>query len=209
MNRGLELALFFTVPAAVALIVIPLPIITVLFERGAFDRTSSEATASALAAFALGLPAYVLVKIQQPGFFAREDTVTPLRFAAISVGANIALSLALFWHLGHVGLALATALAAWLNAALLGITLKRRGFLTIDPRLRRRLPRIAAASLIMGAALWAGWVALTGWFQGGLSAQVATLVLLVGGGLVVYGALAIAFRAVSIEDIKTLRSRGT
>jgi hypothetical protein len=61
----------------------------------------------------------------------------------------------------------------------------------------------------MGAALWAGWVALTGWFQGGLSAQVATLVLLVGGGLVVYGALAIAFRAVSIEDIKTLRSRGT
>jgi putative peptidoglycan lipid II flippase len=209
LNRGLELALFFTVPAAVALVVIPLPIITVLFERGAFDRSSSEATAWALAAFALGLPAYVLVKILQPGFFAREDTVTPLRFAAISVGANIALSLALFWRLGHVGLALATALAAWLNAALLGITLKRRGFLTLDPRLRRRLPRIAAASLIMGAALWIGWTALAGWFEGGLSAQVAALGLLVGGGLGLYGALALAFRAAAVQDIKALLSRGT
>ncbi|MGF1611916.1 MAG: murein biosynthesis integral membrane protein MurJ, partial [Kiloniellales bacterium] len=85
LNRGLELALLLTLPATLALVAIPWPIIVVLFERGAFDRAASDATAWALAAYAVGLPAYVLVKILQPAFYAREDTVTPLKVAVASV----------------------------------------------------------------------------------------------------------------------------
>jgi putative peptidoglycan lipid II flippase len=132
-NRALEFALFLTIPAAVALIVIPQPIVQVLFERGAFERSDTTATALALAAFAAGLPAFVLQKVFQPGFFAREDTRTPMIFALYSVGLNIAGALAMFPFLGHVGIALATTVAAWLNAGLLGFTLSRRGHFHADP----------------------------------------------------------------------------
>lgn len=148
LNRGLELSMALTLPATVALMVIPWPIIVVLFEHGAFDRAGADATALALMAFATGLPAYVLVKVLQPGFFAREDTLTPLKMAVVTVVANIGLSLALFGPLGHIGIALATSLAAWLNMALLATGLFSRGFLTLDARLKARLPRIVLASLL-------------------------------------------------------------
>lgn len=209
LNRGLELASLLTLPASLALIVIPLPITIVLFERGAFDRGAAEATAAALAAFAVGLPAYVLVKILQPAFFAREDTVTPLRMAVASVVANIALSLALFWPLGHVGLALATALAAWLNAALLALGLKRRGFFTLDAQCRARLPRIALASLAMAVALMAGGRALVleGWFDAALGVRVAGLAALVIGGLTLFCALALVVGAIRAGEIKAWLGR--
>ncbi len=157
-NRGIELSMLLTVPAVVALSVIPWPIIVVLFERGAFDRAASDATAAALAAFALGLPAYVLVKVLQPGFYAREDMVTPLKFSIVSVVVNVAFAILFFFPLGLgvVGLALATAIAAWINVALLALGLWHRGFLSLDARNRGRLPRILLASLLMGALLWAG-----------------------------------------------------
>ncbi len=207
LNRGLELSMLLTLPAAVALIVIPWPIVVVLFERGSFDRASSEATALALMAFATGLPAYVLVKVLQPAFFAREDTVTPLRMAVASVAANIALSLILFWPLRHVGIALATALAAWLNTGLLGAALCRRGFLVLDARLRRRLPRIAAASLLMGAALWALARWLLPWFDAGAWLRISGLVILVGGGLGLYALLASALDAVDRAELALLFNR--
>ena len=209
LNRGLELSMLLTLPATVALIVIPWPIIVVLFERGAFDRTGTEATALALMAFAAGLPAYVLVKVLQPGFFAREDTVTPFKMAVATVAANIVLSLALFWPLGHVGIALATALAAWLNAGLLAAGLFKRGFLTLDARLKARLPRAALASLVMGALLWglADW--LLPWFDAGFWLRIAGLAVLVAAGLLVYGVLVLAFGVVRLEELKALRTRGT
>ena len=83
LNRALEFSLFLTVPAAAALVIIPGPIIAVLFERGVFDATATAATADALVAYSVGLPAYVLVKVMAPGFFAREDTVTPVKVAAV------------------------------------------------------------------------------------------------------------------------------
>ncbi len=209
LNRGLELAMLLTLPAAVALVVIPWPIVVVLFERGAFDRASSEATALALMAFAGGLPAYVLVKVLQPAFFAREDTVTPFRMAVATVAANIALSLILFWPLGHVGIALATTLSAWLNAALLGGALLRRGFLSPDARLKARLARIALASLIMGAGLWALAAWLLPWFDADQGWRVAGLALLVGGGLGLYALLAVAFGALRLDEIKALRRPAT
>jgi putative peptidoglycan lipid II flippase len=159
-NRAVELAMLLTLPAAVALMAVPQPIVAVLFERGAFDAADSRATAAALAAFALGLPAYVLIKVFSPAFFAREEMVAPLRYASAGVAVNIGLSLALFFVIGHVGIALATAAAAWLNAGLLGWRLCRRGHFVPDARLRRRLPRIGLACALFGAGLWGGSVAL-------------------------------------------------
>ena len=205
LNRGLELSMLLTLPAAVALMVIPWPIVVVLFERGAFDRSGSEATALALMAFAGGLPAYVLVKVLQPAFFAREDTMTPFRMAVATVAANIVLSLALFWPLGHVGIALATALSAWLNVVLLGGALFRRGFLTLDVRLKARLPRVALAGLVMGAGLWVLLQWLLPWFDGSQGWRIAGLVLLVGGGLGLYAVLALTLGALRMDELKALR----
>ena len=119
MNRAMEFALLLTVPAAAALMIIPDGIVAVLFERGAFGAVETAATASALAAYALGLPAYVLIKVLGPGFFAREDTVTPVKIAALCVVINLGLNLLLMAPLLHVGIALATAISAWINAGLL------------------------------------------------------------------------------------------
>jgi putative peptidoglycan lipid II flippase len=154
-NRALEMALLLTLPAALALIVLAEPIIAALFERGAFGPDATLATSSALAAYAAGLPAYVLVKVLAPGFFAREDTRTPVKIAIGCLIVNILIIIALLGPLKHVGIALATALSAWLNAGLLGWLLRRQGLLHFDARLRRRLPRVAAATLAMTAALWA------------------------------------------------------
>jgi putative peptidoglycan lipid II flippase len=207
LNRGLELAMLLTLPAALALVVIPAPIIVVLFERGAFDRTAADATAAALAAFGLGLPSFVLVKVLQPAFFAREDTQTPFKITVVSVVANIALGLALFWPLKHVGLALATSLAMWLNTALLALGLRRRGFFALDRRCRHRLPRIALASLIMAVALWLAQEALGGWFTAAPVTRIAGLLLLLGVGLVIYGAGALLLGAVRIDEIRASLKR--
>jgi putative peptidoglycan lipid II flippase len=207
LNRGLELALLLTLPASLALMVIPGPIVIVLFEHGVFDRAASEATAAALAAFAIGLPAFVLVKVLQAAFFAQEDTVTPLKFAVASVVTNIVLSLILFWPLGHVGLALATALAAWLNTALLTLRLRKGDFFTLDARCRGRLPRIALASLGMAAALLVVSGVLADWFDAGLAIQVPGLAILVAGGLLVYGALVLVTGAARIDEVRTMLRR--
>ncbi|WP_299618186.1 murein biosynthesis integral membrane protein MurJ [Pelagibius sp.] len=201
LNRGLEFALLLTLPATVALLVIPGAIVGGLFEHGAFGRADAEATAAALAAFAGGLPAYVLVKILQPAFYAREDTMTPFRFSVVSVVANIGLSLVLFLSLKHVGIALATALAAWLNTALLVVALRRRGFWALDQRFRQRLPRILAACAGMGALLWGLQAGLGVWLADSFAERVLALALLVAAGLAVYGALSFALGAVSRREL--------
>ena len=211
MNRGLELSLLLTLPAAVALLVVPWPIVAVLFERGVFDAAASDATARALAAFALGLPAFVLVKILQTAFFAREDTVTPFRFAVVAVAVNIGLSLSLFWVLQHVGIALATAAAGWVNAALLAIAMRRRGYLALDGRFRGRLPRILLASAAMGVALWFGQELLADWFADGPPERnwerIPALAILVAAGMAIYGGLALGLRAMTWDDLRALRRR--
>ena len=124
-NRSLEFAMLLTVPAAVALAVVPIEIVKGLFERGAFTAADTPATAYALAIFALGLPSFVMIKVFSPAYFAREDTATPMRYAAISLTANTLGSIALFFlfrRLGlmpHLGIAVATTLGGWLNAGLL------------------------------------------------------------------------------------------
>ncbi len=186
-NRALEVALLLALPAAAALAVIAEPVVVVLFERGKFDAEASVATAAALTAYAAGLPAFVLIKVFQPGYFAREDTATPVKVAALAVAANLAFNAALMPVFGHVGIALSTALSSWLNVALLGWILARRGHFSADVRLRRRVPRIVLAVAAMAAALWAAHRGLEPWIAGNTGAGIAALAALVVGGLAVYG----------------------
>jgi putative peptidoglycan lipid II flippase len=202
-NRSLETALLLTLPAAVALFVAATPIVRVLFERGAFSAIDSHSTATMLAALAPGLPAFVLIKVFHPGFFAREDTKTPMVYAGIGMAANVMLALLLFVVLGAVGIAIATTIAGWLQAALLADTLKERGEFVLDQTFRRRLPAIVAASLIMGAVVWALVHGLAPWFEpkNGAVVQVAALLLLVGSGLAVYAGTAAALGAFDAESL--------
>ena len=154
-NRAMEFAMFLTIPAALALMAIPVPVVAALFERGAFTHADTLATAQALAAFAAGLPAFVLIKVFSPAFFAREDTQTPMRYAATSVIINIALAMALFPFIKHVDIALATTVASWVNVLLLGRALHARGYWRADAQARRNLPLMLLAALAMALALLA------------------------------------------------------
>lgn len=206
-NRAVELGLFFCVPATVGLLVIPATIIAVLFERGAFGPAETLGTARALAAYAAGIPAYVLVKVLSTMFFARQDVATPVRYAAAGAIANIALGIALVFPLGHVGLALATTLAAWINAGLLAWALVRRGLIRPDRRLLHRMPRIAAASAAMGGAVLLGADLLDAMLHGGTAAKVSALAVLVAGGGVLYLGVGLAIGAVGRGELHRLIRR--
>jgi len=187
-NRALEFALFLTIPAAIALIAIPRPVIQVLFERGAFNAADTSASAHALAAFALGLPAFVLVKIFSPGYFAREDTKTPMYYAGVGVTVNVVLALVLFQYFNHIGVALAVSVSAWVNAGLLGITLTARGFFKTDAQLRRNLVKIILNSLLMGALLLVANHFIHAFFtvETGLLMRIGLLGLIVVAGAGIY-----------------------
>lgn len=207
-NRALEAGLLFTIPAAAALVIIAFPIVSVLFERGEFGADATRATAFALMAYSLGLPAYVMIKVLTPGYFARKDTRTPVKIAILAVGVNITLNLILIWPLEHVGLALATAISAWLNAALLARGLRRRGHLRLDERLRRRLPRIIVASAVMAAGLAGGMVGLTAVAQQDSAVRIISLAILIVGGGVIFAAAAQLTGATRLSEVRGLvRSR--
>ena len=153
-DQSLLLAMLLSMPAAAALASLALPIVRVLFERGAFDASATAHVAEALVGYAWGLPAFVLIRVLQPGFFSRKDTVTPTVFAGISVVANIGLSLLLFPSLQHVGIALATTLSSWLNAAMLAFFLARRGYFALPLASLRKHVLTIASSLVMAGVLY-------------------------------------------------------
>ena len=212
-NRSLEFALLLTLPAAVALAVIAAPISSALYERGAFTPGDSMAVAQALAVFAAGLPAFVMIKVFSPAFFAREDTRTPMRYAAVSLAVNTAGSIGLFWlfrELGlmpHVGIAVATTAGGWLNAGLLWRELRRRGHFVADARLARALPAMVAAAAAMGAALWFGARAAEPWLVSGqgTATRIAALALLITLGGAIYFGLAFALGALRIAILPSSR----
>lgn len=209
-NRSIEFAAALTLPASIALLVIAHPIISVLFERGAFSAADTAATAPALAAYALGLPAFVAIKVLQPGFFAREDTKAPMHYGAVSMIVNVVLAFGLFfllqsWAWGQVGIAAATSIAAWVNTALLFRTLRQRGYFAADAELRRRLPLLGLAALLMGGGLFiANWMLEDLLGKGNLLTQAVAL-----AGLVVFGlALFLVFcQLVGAFDFRILAKR--
>src|SRR5262249_46854035 len=159
-NRAIEFGLLLSLPAAVALWLLSDPIIRVLFEPLAFGPDDTLRTASALAAYVVGLPAYVLIKALTPGFFAREDTRTPLYIAIVAIVVNVILNVVFLYgtNLAQVGIALATSLSGWLNAAILAIVLRQRGHWIADQRLVSRSWRMLAATVGMGIVLWGALV---------------------------------------------------
>jgi putative peptidoglycan lipid II flippase len=205
-NRALEFALFLTLPATMALVAMPTAIVNTCFEHGVFTRSDALATAHALTAFALGLPAFVMIKVFAPGFFAREDTRRPMYFAITSVAVNIVVAFTLSRFIGHIGIAIATAVAAWVNATLLGMTLQRRGHYTPDDRIRHRLPRILLASLLMGAILAAAFYFLRPVFEGGnpLMLRAGVLIGLVALGAASYFLLAHVTGAMKISEMRAM-----
>lgn len=206
-NRALEFGMILALPAAMALIVIPAPILAVLFERGAFGPDETAATAAALAAYAIGIPAYILVKVLSTAYFARQDTASPVKVAIACTLANIALSLTLIWWLGHVGIALSTGITAWINAGLLARGLRRHQFLTVDARLRKRLPRIAAATAGMGVALYGLTWLLEPGLHGPLPTRIAALAGLVLGGAGVYFGLVLVTGATRASELQPFLAR--
>ncbi len=185
-NRAIELVLLLTLPAAAALTVSAYPIIQALLEHGQFTRADTGATAAALAAFSLGLPAYVLIKVLTPGFHARQDTKMPVRIAVASMLVNLIGNLLLIWRFGHVGIALSTAVAAWVNAGALWWVLRARGHFIVDARLRRTLPRLFAAAAVMVAVLLALGMVVAPFTAGALLVRIAALAVLIGAGGIAY-----------------------
>jgi putative peptidoglycan lipid II flippase len=202
-NRSLEFGLGLTVPAAVALALAPLPFIAVIYERGAFTAETTQATAAALAAFAIGLPSFVLIKVLQPGFFAREDMRTPMWFSLVSLIVNAAGSLLLFPTFGHVGIAAATSLAGWANALLLGATLWRRNHFRPSPETLRRSAMIVLCSTVMGAALYFCWIYVADLFAAsGILLRLVIASGLIAGSLLFYFGLALATGAIDAAMLR-------
>lgn len=214
-NRAIEISLTLTLPAAAGILVLAGPIAAVLYERGAFTSTDRDAVAAALAAFAGGLPAYVLIKALAPGFFGRQDTATPVKISAFAMVLNIALNLILMRPLGHIGIALATALAAWVNAGLLAWVLYKRGHWLPDERLRHRLPRIVLSCGVMSAVVLVGMTVLSA-FAGplfGTPGQAAGdelpravgLAVLIGCGGATYAISLLVSGGAAMSDLNSLR----
>ncbi len=208
VNRAAEFSLALTLPAAVALVVIPAPLVSVLFMRGAFDAHDASMTASALAIYGLGLPSFVLQKVLQPLYFAREDTRSPFRYAVVAMIVNAALAIGLMGLVGFLASAIGTTLAGWAMVLLLWRGSRRMGDAArIDSRLKRVLPRILLSSAIMGAALWLMSSWLTPWLtEAGL--RYGALLLLVGGGVAIYAISALLTGAIDRAQLRRALRRG-
>ena len=204
-NRGTEFALLLTLPAAVALVIIALPITEVLYQRGAFGADDTAATALALAIYGLGLPAFVLQRAFQPLFYAREDTRSPFRYAVWSMVLNAGLAFGLMPWIGFSAAAWATTLSAWVMVGQLWWGSRRLGDETrFDARFTSRFWRITLASALMGGALWLGWGLLQPMLD--LAAyRILGLALLIVGGITTYALAAVALGAVRLSDLKALR----
>ena len=208
-NRAIEFGLLFSLPSAVALWLLADPVIRVLFQHGRFGPDDTLRTAGALAAFAVGLPAFVLVKALTPGFFAREDTRTPLYIAVTAIAANIALNVAFLYGttLAQVGIALASSLSGWLNAALLAVVLRRRAQWVPDERLVARSVRMVGATAGMGAALWLALIVLAPSLAHANLAGIAALLGICAWGAAAYAALGALLGVVKLSELRSVLRR--
>lgn len=207
LSRAGEISLALTVPCAVALVVVPLPMVSVLFERGATGPDDSAAIALAVALYGLGLPAFVLQKVLQPLFFAREDTRTPFRYAVIAMIVNAVVAIGLAPVIGWIAPAIATTLAGWIMVAMLAIGGRRLGAVArFDDRFKRRAWRICAASAIMGAAMW-GTLVLLGPLFGMAGLRYLALLALLAVGAVSYGIAGQAIGAFRLSEFRNALRR--
>ena len=209
MDQGLVFALAFCLPAAAAILAMPVYLVDGLFTRGAFLHKDAVAAGQILFQYGWGLPAFVLVKILQPAFFARQDTRTPMRFSLISVVVNIAFGIGLFYTIGFQGIAAATSIATWITVIQMALTLNSKYAYRPSAKAWGKMIRVALASLGMGILLFAASqfraqleAPLVGISFGGLHAKEITVLLVSMAGAAVYPVLLFAFGGITPSELR-------
>lgn len=205
-NRALEVCLLLALPAAVGLFMISMPIIVTLFQHGAFDMSAAAMTTAVLTAYALGIPAYVVSKVYATAYWAQQDTVTPMIASGLATFFNIALSIWLVFGagVGVVGIAVATAMAGWIQFGVLAFGLRRRGETKYDTRLKKNLIKIILSCCLMAVALYVVRPFFTGFYldDAGLAVQIIGLAVLIGTGFTVYGGAVVISGVINLRELK-------
>ena len=201
LDWGLRLGILLGVPAAAALVVLGFPLVATIFQHGEFSARDADRTTIALVAYAIGLVPLVLVKIAQPGYFAHQDTRTPLKYTVASIVVNIGVSLATFRWLGFLGLALANSAAAFVNAGLLLRGLFLLGRCRWTSRLGRTVFATSAATVAMVAGLLFALPGREEWLAMGLALRIGWLGALVAGGFVVF-VLLVLTSGIRLRDLR-------
>jgi putative peptidoglycan lipid II flippase len=206
-SDAIELAMLLTLPATVALAICGVPFVTMIFQGGRFDLADAAITGQVLTALVMGLPAYVLVKVLVPNFYARHDTRTPVYAAVAALAVFVSLNLVFLERFGVVGVAAASAVGAWLNTGYLYAVLVARGYYKAPGALLLRIGRQLVAAAAMGAALWFARDLLTGYYSAGVFARLFAVVVLVACAAVAYFGVAFTIGAIDRERLTKLTKR--
>jgi putative peptidoglycan lipid II flippase len=206
-SDAIELAMLLTLPATVALAICGVPFVTMIFQGGRFDLADAAITGQVLTALVMGLPAYVLVKVLVPNFYARHDTRTPVYAAVAALAVFVGLNLVFLERFGVVGVAAASAVGAWLNTGYLYAVLVARGYYKAPGALLLRIGRQLVAAAAMGAALWFARDLLTGYYSAGVFARLFAVVVLVACAAVAYFGVAFTIGAIDRERLTKLTKR--
>lgn len=202
-NRALEICLLLALPAAVALVVAAEPIVKVLFERGEFTAENTAMTAKVLMGYAVGLPAYIAIKVFSTAYWSRQDTMTPVKISVFCTLLNIAIALSLIGTMGVAGIALATGIAGWVQVVLMKRGLRDVAAAQFDARLSSFLPRVGLSACVMGGVLYIVFLFTENMYAGSSLEKLIALVALVASGLISYGLAAALTGALNLNDIKT------
>jgi len=192
LDWAMRSVLLIGVPAAVALILLAKPILITLFQYGALTPSDVDMAALSMRAYSLGLIAFMLVKVLAPGFYARKDTVTPVKIGIVAMVANMVMNLLFvlplmyYWNIGHLGLALATSIAAYLNAGLLLRGLLRAGVYQFQPGWPLYIARLLVATGSMAAAVMLLAPENSIWLQWHWQRRALEIALVCGGGIAAY-----------------------
>jgi putative peptidoglycan lipid II flippase len=186
-RRAFEFTLLFSIPFVAAFLTVPDVIMRAMFARGAFSKADAAAAGATLAAYAVGLIPFVLIRSAVAAFYARKDTATPVKAALIGVAVNVALKIALVGSLAQVGLALATAVGAWVNLLLVMLFAVQGGYLDLDKALMQSLGKFALCGAMLATALWVAMrLAVVQLAQLSALRDEATLLWLIAVGIAIY-----------------------
>jgi len=206
-SDAIELGMLLTLPATIALAVCGTAFVTMIFQGGRFELADAAATGQVLTMLVMGLPAYVLVKVLVPNFYARSDTRTPVYAALCALIVFVAFNIVFLDTYGVPGVAAASAIGAWLNAGVLYVVLVRRDYYRASLPMLGRVARQLVAAALMGAALFYAQGMLTGFYAAGIAARLFALAALIACAVIVYFGAAFALGAIDRERMTRLISK--